>query len=259
MINLQRSTHRFQEIIIELTAFYILKPNSGKAFKSDRMNFNWGIIWSSFNPLIIVAGWALLFSVGIRGGGYDLSYFVFLLLFSIGFNRLVSHIINFQLDPVLKNKKEINIVNTILACYMSEFYLLLARFFLLILILNIFDFELAYYHLIYGCLIICSLGFFYGVVLNSVFKNNTFLSEVHNYFLQAVFLTSSAIIPLPRLPEPIRNIFLYNPLAHINEWIKSATTGITYDYVDMNYPLMFLLFFLIISPIFLWFTHRNQG
>lgn len=258
MIHLKKNTHRFQELIIELTAFYLLKPNSGKTFKAVGMNFNWGIIWSSLSPLIIVAGWALLFSIGIRRG-FDLSYFIFLLLFSIGFNRLVSHIINFQLDPIFHNKKEINILNTIFACYLSEFYFLLLRFMLLVLILNIFDFDLAYYHLIYGCLIICTIGFFYGTVLNSIFKNKTFLLEVHNYFLQAVFLTSSVIIPLPRLPESIRNIFLYNPLAHVNEWIKSASTGITYEYIDINYPISFLLFFIIISPIFLWFTNKNQG
>jgi ABC-type polysaccharide/polyol phosphate export permease len=258
MLILKENTHRAQEIIVELTTFYLLKINSGKAFKTTNMYFNWGVIWSSFSPLILVAGWALLFSLGIRGSGYDLSYFVFLLLFGIGFTKSVSRIISFQLDPIFFNKKEINILNAVFAWHISEFYLLLVRFFLLILILNLFNFELAYYHLIYGCLIINALGFFYGVILNSIFKNNTFQSEVHNYFLQVLFFTSSVIIPLPILPESIRNIFLYNPLAHINEWIKSASTGITYDYINILYPLMFLLFFAIISPIFLWFTNKNQ-
>jgi ABC-type polysaccharide/polyol phosphate export permease len=258
MIHLKKIIYRVQELIIELTVFYLLKPNSDKAFKTVEMNFNWGIIWSSLNPLIIVAGWTLLFSVGIRGGGYDLSYFVFLLLFALGFNKLVSTIINFQLDLTFHNKKEINIINTIFARYLSEFYSLLLRFLLLVLILNVFNFDLAYYHLTYGFLIICTIGFFYGVLLNSIFKNKTFLIEVHSYFLQAVFLTSSVILPITRLPESVRNIFLYNPLTHVNEWVKSATTGITYDYINIYYPLLFLLFCTIISPIFLWFTNNNQ-
>ncbi len=77
MLILKENTHRAQEIIVELTTFYLLKINSGKAFKTTNMYFNWGVIWSSFSPLILVAGWALLFSLGIRGSGYDLSYFVF--------------------------------------------------------------------------------------------------------------------------------------------------------------------------------------
>lgn len=259
MMNLKKTTNRVQEIIIELIVFHLLKLNSGRSFKAAKMNFNWGIIWSCLNPLIIVFGWVMLFSLGIRGSGYDLSYFVFLLLFVLGFNKLVSLIIRFQLDSILINKKEINILNSIFSLYMSEFYLLLARFLLLVMVLNLFNFNLAYFHLLCGFLIITFIGFFYGAVLNAIFKNNAFLSELHNYFQIVVFITSSVIIPVSILPEPIRDIFLYNPLAHVSEWIKSASTGITFDYINIFYPLIFLLFLVIISPIFLWFTNKNQG
>lgn len=259
MMNLKKTTNRAQEIIIELIVFHLLKLNSGRSFKAAKMNFNWGIIWSCLNPLIIVLGWALLFSLGIRGSGFDLSYFIFLLLFVLGFSKLVSLIIRFQLDSILINKKEINILNSIFSLYMSEFYLLLARFLLLVMVLNLFNFNLVYFHLLCGFLIITFIGFFYGAVLNAIFKNNAFLSELHNYFLIVVFITSSVIIPVSILPEPIRDIFLYNPLAHVSEWIKSASTGITLDYINIFYPLIFLLFLVIISPIFLWFTNKNQG
>ena len=257
-MNLKKTTKGVQEIIIELIVFYLLKLNSGRSLKTAKMNFNWGIIWSSFNSLPIVAGWALLFSIGVRGSGFDLSYFIFLLLFAFGFNRLVSHVIKFQLDSILINKKEINILNAIFSFYMSEFYLLLIRFLLLVMILNIFNFNLEYYHLLCGFLIITFIGFFYGVVLYSILKNNAFLSELHGYFLLVVFITSSVILPVSILPEPIRDIFLYNPLAHVSEWIKAASTGVTLDYINIFYPLVFLLFFLIISPIFLWLTNKNQ-
>lgn len=257
-MNLEKSTDKFEKIKVELIAFYLLKSNSNKYFKAPGMNFNWGIIWSGLSPLIIVAGWTLLFTLGVKGRGFDLSYFVFILLFSLGFNRLVSQLVKYKLEPIFFNKKETNIFNTSLALYEAEFYQLLLRFFVLIFILEIFNFKLEYYYLIYGCLIISALGFFYGIAINSIFKNNKFLSDIHSYFLTAIFLTSSVILPLDRLSESIRNVFLYNPIAHVNEWIKSASTGVTYEYINIFYPLKLILFLAIISPIFLWFMKNNQ-
>lgn len=254
----QKNLDRYQEMMTEMISFFLIKPSHEQLLKVAGMNFNWGIIWKSLSPLIIIAGWTLLFTIGIKGQGYDLEYFAFLLLFGLGFTNLVSRISNFQLNPIFFNKKNINIINSSIALYLSEFYMLLVRFFILILTLKIFNFNLAYYHLTCGLLLIALFGFFYGVFINAIFNRNKFLIDIHGYFLQAVFLSSSIIIPVTILPPSIRNIFLYNPLVHINEWIKSATTGIYFDYINMIYPIKFIVFFTIISPIFFWLVNKNQ-
>ena len=254
----QKNLDRNQEMIIEMISFFLINSSHKQLLKVAGINFNWGIIWKSLSPLIIVAGWALLFTIGIRGQGYDLEYFVFLLLFGLGFTNLVIKVSNFKLNPIFFNKKNINIINSSIALYLSEFYMLLVRFFILILTLKTFNFNLAYYHLTYGFLLIALFGFFYGVFINAIFNRNNFLIDIHGYFLQAVFLSSSIIIPVTILPESIRNIFLYNPLVHINEWIKSATTGIYFDYINIMYPIKFILFFTVISPILFWQINKNQ-
>ena len=90
------------DTLVEITSLQAIKRNSSKRFITKKMTFNWGIIWETFNPLIIVAGWTLLFSLGIRGRDFDLSYFVFLLTFWFGFQQLVSKIIILNLMMVLK-------------------------------------------------------------------------------------------------------------------------------------------------------------
>ena len=54
------------DTLVEITSLQAIKRNSSKRFITKKMTFNWGIIWETFNPLIIVAGWTLLFSLGIR-------------------------------------------------------------------------------------------------------------------------------------------------------------------------------------------------
>ena len=60
----------------------ILINESGKRnISSQNFTFNWGIIWNALSPLVIVIGFAILMSIGLRAG-YSLEYFVFILLFS---------------------------------------------------------------------------------------------------------------------------------------------------------------------------------
>lgn len=252
------NSNRFQDLSIELAALELLKENRNKSIQRKNINFNWGIIWTSVSPLIIVAGWAILLGLGIRGTDYDLSYFAFLVMFGLGFNKVVTKCINFKIDPILLNKKFINILNISYGIFISELAPLILRFFILLLVLNLLNFEFEYFYLISGGLLIIILAFLYGLTLKSIFSKNSFFIDTHVYFLQAVFLTSSIIFPVSRLPESIRDIFLYNPLAHINEWIKSATTGIKYEYIDMSYPITLLIILIITIPIFLWFINKNE-
>ena len=84
-----------------------------------------------------------------------------------------------------------------------------------------------------------------------------FLKELHQYFLTFLFFTSSILIPVPLLPEPIRGILLYNPLVHYFEWIKVPVTNVEYSFIDINYFLSFLLIMFLLSPLFLFYKQKN--
>ena len=257
MFLIKKNSQPFIDTSLEIACIKAIKRNSSKKFTTEKMTFNWGIIWETFNPLILVAGWSLLFYLGIRGRNFDLAYFVFLLLFWFGFQQLVTKTINLDLPKFFKNKTTIGFLHIICAELFASLVPLILRFTLLTFILIFFNYELQFYHLLYGLTITILLGFFYGLIQNSAFNSNTFLIEAHGYFLQALFLMSSILIPVTRLPESIRDVFLYNPLVHVNEWIKSASTGIIYDYIELSYAINFLLVLAIFSPIFIW-RKNNQ-
>lgn len=86
---------------------------------------------------------------------------------------------------------------------------------------------------------------------------NSLFSDAHGFFLTGLFFLSSIIIPVPLLPENIRNILLYNPIVHLFEWVKFPTTGIYYDFIDLNYFLNFLLLMMIVTPIFIMIHSRQ--
>jgi ABC-type polysaccharide/polyol phosphate export permease len=250
--------NKTQNIIDELVVFFICRGNQDKLFQSRSMNYNWGIIWQTLSPLIIVLGWTLFVSLGIRGKGFDLEYFVFLLLFIFSFNIICTAIINLGMPDELEHKKNINIHILAYSLFISNFIPLVIRFALVSITLIFFNYHLAYFHLFYGLLITALLALFYGIAINAFFNGSNFLKDSHVYVLTLVFITSSVILPVTRLPEAIRNIFLYNPLAHVSEWIKTPITGVSYEYIDITYPLKLLFILAILSPIFLWHINKNK-
>lgn len=249
--------NKILKIIEELVIFFIIQGTQNNVFRSKGMNYNWGIIWQALSPLIMVSGWVILFSLGIRGGSFDLTYFVFLLTFVFGFSMITSRTIQLSIPDILINKKNLNIFKVAFALLISDFIPLVIRFLVVLTALIYFDYNPAYYHLINGLLLFSSLGFFYGLLINAILGNNGFLKNIHGYFQTVLFLTSSIIIPVSRLPESIRNIFLLNPLAHVSEWIKAPTTGINFEYIDITYPIKFLIFMAILSPISFWYVNKH--
>ena len=90
-----------------------------------------------------------------------------------------------------------------------------------------------------------------------MFRENSFLSDAHTFFLTGLFFLSSIIIPVPLLPENIRDILLYNPLVHLFEWVKYPTTGVYYEFIDINYLLIFLFSMAIAFPILMKIYIKN--
>lgn len=122
--------------------------------------------------------------------------------------------------------------------------------------MSLLNYNIELYNLLIAYICICLLGFSYGILFSAIFHNNKFITELHSFFLQSLFFTSSIIIPVTALPDSLRNILLYNPLVHFFEWIKSSYTGVTYDYIDFNYFLYFLALFVFLSPISLYIKNN---
>ena len=240
--------------------FLRLKFNKkSRVYVADGLNFNWGIIWNILNPLIIVAGWSLLFELGIRGQRHSLEYFAPILTLWLSFSNSVQTNLNAPYPEIFKSQKGINLFNVMLSDCLYASFSTLIRILVVSLILNIFLYELSYFRLTVGYFCICFLVFSYLSFTKIIFYEKPFLVEAHGYFFQALFLFSSIIIPVTILPESIRDIILYNPLVHLFEWIKFATTGIYYDYIDIGYFLKFLASLLLLSPIFLYELNKKYN
>jgi capsular polysaccharide transport system permease protein len=228
----------------------ILKDSNNKLY------FNWGILWDYISPLLLVIGFAVLLSAGVRDVGFSLDIMIFLFLFWFGFTSIVTKISNLSIPKFQMAKKTLGPWIIIYGEGMILCAALFIRFIICLFFLKILDYNIELYNLTVTFICICLLGFSYGILFAAVFHNNDFISEFHNYFIQALFFTSSIIIPVTALPDVIRDILLFNPLVHLNEWLKTSYTGITYHYVDINYFLYFLIGLLVVSPIALYLKHN---
>jgi ABC-type polysaccharide/polyol phosphate export permease len=89
-----------------------------------------------------------------------------------------------------------------------------------------------------------------------------FFAGFHKLMRRGLFFASSVIIPVPLLPDgAIRDILLLNPLVHINETLRSSTSGIYYEFIDQSYVLEISLFLLllIIPVIYIKQKYISEG
>ena len=247
----RNNNRNFLDQVISSSFIKLVLDNHISYLTSKGLNFNWGIIWNMLNPLIIVIGFAILFSTGIRGQGRDLEYFLFLILFWFGFSQIVNKCINFKPKPFLIYKKNLNFWILITSETVSQVIPLFIRFLLCAFTMTFLGFELQLYHLTYCFILISLFAFFYGCIMRAMINENSFLSDAHGFVLTGLFFLSSILISVPLLPENIRDILLYNPLVHLFEWTKYPTTGIFYEFIDLNYFLNFLFWMVILAPILL--------
>lgn len=245
---------KFGVVFIELLYIQLIDLNKKNIFEDSakKLYFNWGVIWSTFSPLLLIIGLSILVSIGLRGRAFQLEYIVFIFLFWFAFTSIVSETINFKPTKFLISKKFINPWLLIIVLFSSNFLKVFLRFLVVYLAMIFLEFELQPYHLCVAMVLLLFFGFFYGTIISSLFHNNAFFSDLHGYFLQALFFTSSIIIPVTRLPENLREILLYNPIVHLMEWIKVPTSGINYTYIDINYFIAWFLILLLIFPLSLY-------
>lgn len=248
----------FNNALFESIKISLLISSKNRVLKDskNKIYFNWGIIFEHMSPLLLVIGFALLLSTGIRNIGYSLEIMIFLFLFWFGFVSLVNKICNLTIPTFRISKKT---SGPWIIIYGEAIILLVAlfiRFILCLFLMYLLKYNIELYNLIIAYICICLVGFSYGILISTLFHNKEFILEMHSFFVTALFFTSSVIIPVPALPDNIRDILLFNPLVHLFEWLKSSYTGITYEFIDLNYFLYFLALLVSISPISIYIKHN---
>lgn len=230
-----------------LYLFYLQGVN--QRFVGKDLNFSWGIIWSILNPLIIVIGLTVLISVGFKGEFQPVEIFLFMLLFWFGFNDLVQRLTNLAFNNELLEKNYINYLNVLFSEIAFRLIGIFLRTLICIFALSLMGLDIYLDEIIFGFMLLMIFGIFYALLAGAIISSNSFWLDIHNYALQALFFLSSIIIPVASLPEFAREILLLNPLVHIFEYMKFDVTGTYYDYISINYVLLWILILLIISPI----------
>lgn len=252
-----RSNNPFFNSLIEISAMKLLLDGPDRLINKNGVYFNWGILWDVLSPLIMVAGWSLLLTAGIRGGLFDIRNFAYILTFWFAFSAHVQNGLNYSPPLQLLRKKGVNGFNIDISLILMTTFSLMIRILIISLIFYYFDTKIYYFHIVTSFFLVIFFAAFYLAFVRILFFKRTFLISAHAYFLQAIFIFSSIIIPIQLMPESVREFILYNPLVHLFEWIKAPYSGIYFSYIDINYFLYFIFVGFLIAPICIHMFFKN--
>jgi len=212
-----------------------------------------GIIWSLLKNLILASGVSFVFSVGLKGSGLSVEYLFFNLLLWFCFVELVNTTISLKFNNFILLQRGVTIYAFYLAHCMRigvQFFCCLALSFCVFFILEIDIHEIS---IVIGFTLMFLIGLLYGIVMSALLHDRALLIELHNYAMQGLFFMSATVIPIQIFPEGIRDLILWIPIVHIQEYIKSFVTDVDYSYISLLYPVYFIvvgLFFLLPSLYF---------
>ena len=219
-----------------------------------------GIVWSCLKHLIVITGITLIFSVGLRGSGVRVEYLFFNLLLWFYFADVVNTTLAQQYNKAVLSQKGINSFIYFFAHISRitlQFFVLLILSFLFF---YLFNFEIYYNKIIESFIFIGLIALIYATTVSSLLHKKTFLIELHGFGMQALFFASASIIPISIVPSPFRDYLLYIPIVHIQESIKSDITGIQLSYIDINYPITFIVFgIFLVLPALHYKNNRFSG
>lgn len=209
-------------------------------FNSKNVFISFGILWNMLKQFILIAGISFVFSVGLKGTGFQIEYLFFNLLLWFFFAEVVNSTIPLKIEKSYLFISGINIFNF----FFSHIFRLFIQWFIILLlsllIFFILNLQPANISILKSFVGVALIALLYGCIVSSILHDRDFLIELHQFFIQALFFASSTVIPISILPEEIRNILLYIPLVHLQEIIKMPITGIELSYIDSTYPILFI-------------------
>ncbi len=219
--------------------------------------FSIGIIWNTFKHLIIISGISFIFAVGLKGAGLEIEYLFFNLLLWFYFADIVNSTVSIKIEKSFLEFAGVNIYNLIFShIYRTtiQWFILLIFSIVLFFILNIDIYET---EILIAFSLFTLTGFIYASVMTFLLHDQEFLIEIHQFFMQALFFATATVIPISIIPEVIRNYLLYIPIVHIQEFIKAPITGIQLTYIDIFYPILFILFGAVLLLPSLYFKGKK--
>ena len=222
----------FWERLLALTALNTRKNAS--TMISGNKTFSYGILVKISSNLLFILAFGLLIYFGIRGGRRALEVFSitaanwFFLMgicsyYEDKFNKILS---NYPLtNPILLD------TSNFFMNLMSVFFVMAAIFF----IGNLIGLNFNYVESFWLWLHYSIFSIAYGNTVCILVSLNDSIKTLHVLFRRVLFFLSSIIFSVPEFPPSIRDIFLFNPLVHLNETFESKYTNVTFDFIDMGY------------------------
>lgn len=245
-----------------------IKPNLSNKFSSFLRSINaliiqtyldqegrltFGYFFTILRPLLIT----LLVSLVLRAfsNGLSLEDAVQLFLFPAAIFFLIRELIG--TSTYLDNRKiilylpNVNYFSLVLANCISTL-LIYSPIFLLCLGISSYqnyDFDLVRY--LELVLIGALLGLAYQLLVSIIIFENKFLITLHSYVPISLLFLSCVFFPLDSLPKEIQYYFLFNPMVHILEEVRTLFTFNRVDGVSLNYVFKFIgSIFIMILPVY---------
>ncbi len=207
-----------------------------------------GYFWVIFEPLlqifIFVAVKMMLF-----GTNSSFDYPVFITLGFVGFN-FFRHIVDQAMGAFNANKglyayKQVKPIDTIVSRVLVEFLVTSIIVFIFVLFGLYFGFDLNVDNL--GMLLLSfiwltffSVGFGLFTAVVSTFYDS--LKKVIKLVLSPLMFVSAVFYSMQDMPQALKDLLYYNPLAHFMELIHANYfTVLNDDFVDYTYMLMWTL------------------
>lgn len=239
--------------------FARMSMNDNMKIVRGNMSFNFGILWNTFNPLIIVYGLTFLFAIGLRGSGLLIrpEFFVFIILSWFNFLSIIQTLLSEDTEQnFYKNKDFGNLFVVSIASVLTSLIQSTGKFILTILIVLFLGFEIKILVILTSFYLTCSYGILMAILIKFLILNNKLLINIMNYFFTALFFASNVIFPISIFPPSIQEYLYYNPLVHINEFIREGYLETYGGMVDMSYPL-YLLIPLMLIILFVFLSRLN--
>lgn len=92
----------------------------------------------------------------------------------------------------------------------------------------------------------------YFLIVSLVLFKNFVLVEIHNFLSRGLLFISAVFFQVASLPDAFRPFLMWNPIAHIMEYIRSITIGGDNHYFSIEYILGISIILLLVFP-FLYF------
>lgn len=208
--------------------------------QEGRLTF--GYFFTILRPLLIT----LLVSLVLRAFSNELSLedAIKIFLFPAAVFFLIRELIG--TSTYLDNRRvilylpNVNYYSLVLANCISIFLIYSPIFFLCFGISSYQEYTFDFIKYLELILVGALLGFAYQFLVSIIIFENKFLITIHSYVPISLLFLSCVFFPLDSLPKEVQYYFLFNPMVHILEEVRTLFTYSSVEGVDLNYTYKFI-------------------